>query len=158
MKTAVVYSSKKGFVKEAAERIQSGLGEQADLFDLSGGKPGNLENYDAVIFAVSVRAGRFPGRFNRFCEKQVPRLKNQKVSLLVSGLDEKTYNEAVDRNLPVEVKGCFQKILYIGGRYLPEQYGRFIRMLMTRINENDGPVLNEKMDAVDALIEELNAQ
>ena len=71
---------------------------------------------------------------------------------------EKTYNEAVDRNLPVEVKGCFQKILHIGGRYLPEQYGRFIRMLMTRINENDGPVLNEKMDAVDALIEELNAQ
>ena len=33
MKTAVVYSSKKGFVKEAAERIQSGLGEQADLFE-----------------------------------------------------------------------------------------------------------------------------
>ena len=155
MKTAVVYSSKKGYVKEAVEKIKEGLGEQADLFDVLSRSPRDLASYDTIIFAASVRAGRFPGKFNKMCQKQVPLLEGQNLMLLVSGLDEKAYQVAVDRNLTAEVKDCFQKILYIGGRYIPEQNGPFIRMLMTKITRSEGSVLNEKMDVLGPLVEEL---
>ena len=157
MKTAILYTSKKGFVKEAAEHLREGMSGEAELIDLEQGKPGDLETYDTVLLASSVRAGRFPGAFRRFCRKRVPGLAGKHLFLLVSALDDAGYMEIVDRNITPGIRKQFQKVVYVGGRYLPEQYNGFIRGMMEKISKQSGAIHKENWENLDALIKDLQA-
>lgn len=157
MKTVVVYASKKGYVKEVAEKIREGLDGNADLVDIFSKKNLNLSSYDLIVLASSVKAGSFYRKFKKLCEQQIPLLKDRKVVLLVAGLNEEGYEAAAAQNLSEESRHLLWKTVYAGGRYLPEQYNGLIRGIMEKINKGSGPVLREKWENVEALVQDIRA-
>ncbi len=157
MKTAIAYYSKKGFVEEAARRLADSLGNSASLWDIHSGKGTALEEADVVVLASSVHAGHFSGKFRKTCRKWIPLLENRKVVLLVGGLDDKEYVSTVEKNLSRELSDRIWKIVYAGGRYIPENHGPFIRKLMAKINQSEGPIHKEKWENLEALAGEIKS-
>ncbi len=151
MKTAIAYFSKKGFIKESAERLRNELGNDTTLIDLRSGKSRIPFDADVIVLACSVYAGHFPGKFRKTCKSWIPRLEGKKIVLLVGGLDDKEYEKTAAKNLSSELVEKLWKIAYSGGRYLPEDYGPVIRGMMKKINQSEGPIHREQWDNLKAL-------
>ena len=71
-------------------------------------------------------------------------MEDKKVVLLVGGLDEKGYTATVEKNLTKNLLDSVWKIVYTGGRYIPDDHGLFIRKLMAKINQTEESVYKEK--------------
>lgn len=155
MKTAVIFSSRKGYVKEVAEKIKQGLGDNAALFDL--GKTGKIDTagYDNIVIAGSVAAGRFSSKVKKYLHKNPGALSGKKSFLLSAGLDDKDYMGMLKNNFTEETLKAFSGIVYCGGRYIPEMHNPVIRKIMSRINGAEGAIHKEKPENIDKLIKEL---
>ena len=152
MKVLIVYSSGKGFIREAAERLQKSLGDGAVLCDLKERKE-KPDAFDFVVLGGAFHAGKLPGKLLTYMKQNEANLKEKRTAFLLGGADEKHYGETFKKNVAPAFSGM--KIFFVGGRYLPEQHGWIIRKIMAKISGNDGPLHNEKWEALDELIKYL---
>ncbi len=153
MKTLILYVSQKGFIREAAERLQKELGEDAVLCDLKKKSEGP-ENYDTLVFSGAFHAGKLPGKLFSYIKKHEEAFKTKKTAFLLGGADQKLYAETFKKNVPPPMADM--NLFYVGGRYLPEQHGWIIRKIMTKISGKEGPLHNEKWEVVEALAKSLH--
>jgi menaquinone-dependent protoporphyrinogen oxidase len=152
MKTAVVYSSGKGYVSEIAGRIADQLAGKADLFDLGKKMKMDLSEYDALVVAGSVVAGRFNGKVKKFLQKNIGKMDGKKVYLMYAGLDDKEYMETVKKKFGEETLSGVTEVIHGGGRYLPGQHGAMVKKIMAKINGAEGALHREKPENIDRLI------
>lgn len=155
MKTAIIYGSRKGFVREAALKLAEGVPENTQVYDLAKTRKIDLGPYQALVFAGSLAAGRFHAKVKRFIMRNLRSFEGKKVFLLSSGLDHEGYRGALEKNFTAPVLQKMEDVIYIGGRYLPEQHGAIVRKMMAKINKGEGAVHKEQLENLDPLIEKL---
>jgi len=156
MSTLIVYKSNKGFIREVAESLQKDLSGPVDLLDLKKERPGNLQDYDTIIISGSFHAGRIPGKLLRYTRKYEKDLLNKRLILLIGGLDAENFQSSLERNFPAPLREHCWKTVHAGGRYLPEQYGKFIQSMMSKIAGSSEPQIQDKTANIEALVKELN--
>lgn len=78
----ILYASKYGATKKAAEVLQSELGDDATLCDLSKDEV-DLQDDDTVVIGSGVYAGRLHGAVKRFCEQNKDILLSKKLGLYI---------------------------------------------------------------------------
>ena len=157
MKTIIVYASKHGFVREAAERVRDGLDQDVEMVDIFSGKVPDLTDFDTILFASSVHIGQFSGKFKKICRNWIPRLSEKKVLLLVGGLGDKEYEQTALKNLGADICKGIRKTYYAGARFLPEQHNFFIRRMIAKINQSEEAIHKEKWENLEQLVEDIKS-
>lgn len=152
MNTLIVFSSRKGFIREAAERLQKSLGGNAVLCDLKG-KGEEPDAYDFVVLCGAFHAGKLPGRLRSYMKKYEKDLKGMKSAFLLGGMDQEHFAEVFSKNMPPSLADM--PLFYTGGRYLPEDHNPVIRMMMAKISGQEGAIHNERWEAVEELAKSL---
>lgn len=155
MKTLIVYYSGKGFIKEAAERIQKELGSSAALLDLGSKSKADLKEYDAVILCGAFRAGSQPRKIKTYAKKNSNHLLTKKLAFVLGGLgiDKEEYKLPYEKNFAEDLRSHAVLAVHAGGRFIPEDYSGFIRKMMEKINKESGPIHKEQWDNLKPLIE-----
>lgn len=157
MKTLIVYFSKKGFIREVAERINVSLNGLSDIVDLAKSNPSDIADYDTVIVAAAFIAGKLSKKITSFCSTREFELINKNLYLAVGGLDEKNFKVSVDQNFLNALTVAALDIVHVGGRYLPKDHNPLVCYIMRKINKSSDAVYLEKWDAVDDLIRQIKA-
>ncbi|MDC7232823.1 MAG: flavodoxin domain-containing protein [Spirochaetales bacterium] len=152
MKTLIVYVSGKGFIKEAAERVQKALGSHAALLDLKSKSKADLKDYDAVILCGAFRAGMQPRKIKAYARKNEKALLTKKLAFVLGGLDTEEYRLPFEKNFKEELRSHAVAAVHAGGRYIPDDYSGFIRNMMEKINKSSGAVHREKWENLDTVI------
>ena len=80
MRTAVVFTSKFGATRRAAEYIAKEL--NADLLDLKQGSP-QLTDHDAVVFGSGIYMGGMPRSIRMFISSNAESLTDKKIAVFV---------------------------------------------------------------------------
>lgn len=155
MKTLIVYYSGKGFIKEAAERIQKGLGSSAALLDLGSKSKADLKDYDAVIICGAFRAGSQPRKIKTYAKKNASHLLTKKLAFVLGGLglEKEEYQLPYEKNFEENLRSHAVMAVHAGGRFNPEDYSGFIRKLMEKINKQAGPIHKEQWDNLKPLVD-----
>lgn len=153
MKTLVVFYSGKGFIREAADRIQKELGSDAALLDLGSKSKADLNDYDGVILCGAFRAGSLPRKLRAYVKKNTNQILTKKLAFVLGGLgiEEDEYMNSFEKNYPSELRSHASKTVHVGGRYIPEDYGKFIRKMMEKINNENGSIHREQWDNIKSL-------
>lgn len=118
MRTAVIYATKSGHTRAAAEYIAVTIG--ADAIDLKKDKSPDIGAYDRIIIGSGVYAGKMSKKVRRFVEQEVTELPSKNVVLFLTCktdgekgdeqlakiaadmpfLSSKTYFTGVDKDAP----------------------------------------------------------
>lgn len=155
MKTIVIYKSRKGYIKEVAEKIKMDLADNASVYDLADTVKIDFSSYDNLVFAGSVMVGRFSPKVKKYIIKNLDKISGKKAFLLSAGLDDKAYLETLKKGLGQNVLNLFSDIIYCGGRFLPENNNPIVRKLMAKINGSNEAIHKEKPENVEKLIKKL---
>ncbi|RDG34313.1 hypothetical protein DV872_00420 [Oceanispirochaeta sp. M1] len=155
MKTLIVYYSGKGFIKEAAERIQKGLGSSGALLDLGSKSKADLTEYDAVVLCGAFRAGSQPRKIKTFAKKNSKQLLTKKIAFVLGGLgvEQEEYKLPFEKNFAEDLRSHALLSVHAGGRFIPEDYSGFIRKMMEKINKESGPIHKEQWDNLKPVVE-----
>lgn len=152
MNILIVYSSRKGFIREAAERLQKRLGDDAVLCDLKGSKE-TPDSYDAAVLCGAIHAGKLPGRLRSYVKKNESSLRGKRAAFLLGGMDQEHFSEVFRKNMPPSLADM--PLFYTGGRFLPRDHNPLIRKMMAKISGREGALHNERWEGVEELARSL---
>lgn len=137
MKTAIIYASSHGAAEECARRLKEGLGEGAELFNLSRERLPDLSAWDRVIIGGSVHAGQVQGKLRRLMKKHAPELAAKPLGLFLCSLENS--REQFDKIFPEELRSHAAAMGLFGGRLDPEKLNPFFRLIMKKVKGNLDP-------------------
>ncbi len=100
MKTLIVYFTKYGATKVCAKRIAEGIKGEVNLINIKEQPDVSIQDYDNIVIGCSVYAGMLNKRIKSFCTVQSEQLKNKRVFLFLSCMDQTQLDEYVKANLP----------------------------------------------------------
>lgn len=115
MAILTIYNSSTGFTQKYAEWLQNETG--CDLLSYKNKNKADFNQYDTIIFASSLHASKIKGI--AYLKKQLPKIKNKRICLLVTGvmpnLDQKAFNKILDLNFTHEQKAMIQPFFVLSG-------------------------------------------
>lgn len=129
MTTLIIYKSSTGFTKKYAEWLKEET--NGDLLPFVNRNTVNLNNYDTIIFASSLHAGKI--KKIEWFKEQVKTLKDKKLCVLVTGampaLAEDTINDIFSNNLNEEERK-YIKPFFVEAGLNYEKMGMFDKFLI----------------------------
>ena len=104
MKTAIIYSSKKGTTEKCANILREKLHNDISLINLKTEKNPEIDEYDAVIIGGPIYAGNLDKRVSKFVEQNKAALLTKKLGLYICCMYEgevrkQQFNTAYDEEL-----------------------------------------------------------
>jgi menaquinone-dependent protoporphyrinogen oxidase len=81
VKTLIIYATRYGCARKAAERLRDLLGEGAAVVDLKTGEVPDLAPFDAVIVGGSIQAGAVQRKLRAFCDERSAELLGKRLGL-----------------------------------------------------------------------------
>jgi menaquinone-dependent protoporphyrinogen IX oxidase len=146
MKTAVIYRSKSGFVKNYALMLSDAL--TADVFNGEKVDFNELENYDTLIFGGGLYAVGINGL--KFIKQAMETLRDKKIIVFACGASppsDEIHEEVFERNFDEEERKKI-KFYYLRGGF---QYDRctfkdkiLMRLLKFKLNKKENLTPDEK--------------
>ncbi len=141
MRVLVTYATKSGGTVGIAQAIGEELGQmgfQADVRNVD--EVRDVQGYDAVILGSAVYIGRWRREALRFGSRHAAELRQKRVWLFESGPTDTSADEgkAVPAKAAAELAteiGARQHVVF-GGRFGPEQAGRFTRSMIAKSDKN----------------------
>jgi len=88
MKTLIVYASRHGCAKRAAEKIGETLGEGVEISDIRQNSRYRLDQFERVIIGGSIHIGRIQSRIRNFITKNLVQLLEKQVGLFICQMAE----------------------------------------------------------------------
>ncbi|MDO9547450.1 MAG: flavodoxin domain-containing protein [Candidatus Marinimicrobia bacterium] len=88
MKTLIVYASKHGCAKSAAEKLAQAFGTDTELSDVRNITRIDLENFDRIIIGGSIHAGRIQGQIKTFTQRNLNLLLQKQLGLYICHMEE----------------------------------------------------------------------
>ncbi|MCL2718767.1 MAG: flavodoxin domain-containing protein [Lachnospiraceae bacterium] len=128
MKTLILYATKNGAAREIAERIAKITG--GIIHDLSNENTPDLSHFDCIILGSSIYVGMVRKELKTFLEKNADNIRDKKLGLFVSGLDESSEKEYFKNNFSAEIINAAKAMSFLGGIFDPKKAGFFGRLVM----------------------------
>lgn len=133
MKTAILYATRHGASREAAELIRKKLGE-ADIFDLKKDRIGDLSGYDTVIVGGSIHAGRIQPAVRKLLGKHAELLLEKRLGLYLSCMYEgETAKEQFDDAFPQSLRDHATACGLFGGKFDLEKMSFFEKAVVKQV-------------------------
>jgi menaquinone-dependent protoporphyrinogen oxidase len=104
MKTLIVYASKHGCARKAAEKIRAALGDEIEITDVRQSARFKLDQFERVIIGGSIHIGRIQSRIKNYIAKNLTQLLEKQVGLFICHMAEaaeaeKEFNNAYPQQL-----------------------------------------------------------
>lgn len=142
MKTLILYATKYGSTRRAAERLATLLGGEA--MDICGHAPA-LADYDAVILGSAVYMGRVMRAMRSFMRTHRDELMRAKLGLFACGGTPAGTDGYMAKLFPDELLGHAKATAQLGGMIQRDRMGLFDRKLIAAL-EKSGQKLNPQLD------------
>jgi len=156
MKTIILYATKYG----AAAAIARQIAEQIDgaiVYDLKLDGTPPLAGFDCVIVGSSVYAGMMRKEAKSFLSQHADVLREKKLGLFISGLDESRETEMFRSNVPSDVLQAAKTAKFLGGIFDPQKAGFLERTAMKAITKQSEYKNTIDSDKVRQFAEEMMA-
>ncbi|HDP67387.1 MAG TPA: flavodoxin [Candidatus Marinimicrobia bacterium] len=159
MKTLIVYASKHGCAKQAAEKLGEAMEKDAAVLDVRNVTRIDLDDYEKVIIGGSIRAGKIQGQIKSFAQKFMNQLLAKKIGLFICHMEsdpEKAMQE-LTANFPqplvdhATAKGLF------GGEFDMDKMNfieRFIIRKVAHVTESVSNINEENIEKFIALMKD----
>jgi len=156
MKTLIIYASRHGCAKRAAEKIGAALGEGVEIGDVRRSAQFKLDQFERVIIGGSIHIGKIQRRIRNFIAKNLVQLLEKQVGLFICQMAEGAEAEQEFKNAyPQQLIEHATATGLFGGEFNFEKMS-FIEQYMikkvakvtasvTRINEDNIVKFIEKM-------------
>ncbi len=135
MKTLILFASKSGTTRRAAEMLARMLPDST-LCDLSGAVP-SLEGYDCVALGGSVRMGRWHKLACRYAARHAEELLSRRVGLFVCSADPDRARETLARQLPDALMQAAVAVDSFGGEIVPENLHGLEKMIVSMVAKQE---------------------
>jgi len=132
LKTLILYATKHGATKEAAQRISKKL-DGATLHDLKQGGIPSLTEFDCVIIGSPLYAGMIRKEAKTFLAQNAEALCGKRFGLFLCGLDATQEQEFFKSNFPPEVLQAAKATSFLGGIFDPKKAGFIGRLIMKAV-------------------------
>lgn len=154
MKTLIVYASKHGCAKRAAEKVGEALGNNTDVLDVGNVTRIDLEDYEKVIIGGSIRAGKIQGQIRNFTQKFMNQLLEKKIGLFICHMEEdpaKAEKELTGNFPQPLVEHATAKGLF-GGEFDMEKMNFLERFIIKKVAHVTESVSNINEDNIEKFI------
>jgi len=149
MKTLIVYASKHGCAKKAAEKLGEAFGDGTEVDDIRSITKIDITDFDRIIIGGSIHAGRIQKAVKNFNQKNLARLLEKQIGLYICCMEEgesadKEFSNAFPRQLieHAVAKGFF------GGEFNFEKMNFIERFIIKKIAKITESVSNVKEDNI----------
>jgi menaquinone-dependent protoporphyrinogen oxidase len=132
MKTVIIYATQHGTTEKVAKRIAKSLGD-TQVIALKYAKKIDLSSYETIILGSSIHAGRNQNSMQQFCRKHLPELLQKRVSLFLSCLNPKEFEQSKERAYPELLRKHAIVYELTGGEYLIEKMNFIERFLVKKM-------------------------
>ncbi|MBL7066809.1 MAG: flavodoxin domain-containing protein [Candidatus Marinimicrobia bacterium] len=145
MKTLIVYASKHGCAKKAAEKLSEAFGEGTEVNDIRSIAKNDIADFDRIIIGGSIHAGRIQKDVKKFIQKNLAQLLEKQIGLYICCMEE---GESADK----EFTNAFPKQLiehavakgFFGGEFNFENMNFIERFIVKKIAKVTESVSNVK--------------
>ena len=145
MKTLILYATKHGAAREAAERLAKKM-PGAVLHDLKQSDIPTLANFDCVIFGSSIYAGTIRKEAKTFLAKNSDTLKKKKLGLFLCGLNPEEEKRFFASNFSPALLAAAKATSFFGGIFDPKKVGFMERLIIKAVAK-----LTDYADKIDDL-------
>ena len=132
MKTLILYATKHGAAREAAERIAQKI-PGAVLHDLKQANIPPLEDFECVIFGSSIYVGSIRKEAKVFLAHNADSLKEKKLGLFLCGLQENEEKQFFESNFLPDILTAAKAMSFIGGIFDPKKAGFVERVIIKTV-------------------------
>ena len=137
MKTLILYATKHGAAKEIAGRIAKRI-PGAEVYDLKSGGIPPVSQFDCIIIGSSIYVGAIHKEAKAFLEGNADSLRNKRLGLFLSGLQDSEEKTSFENNFPPDVLQSAAAKSFIGGVFDPKKAGMMSRFIMKVIAKQSG--------------------
>jgi len=149
MKTLIVYASKHGCAKKAAEKLSEAFGDGTEVSDIRSNAKIDIAGFDRIIIGGSIHAGRIQKNVKNFIKKNLAQLLEKQIGLYICCMEEgeradKEFTSAFPKQLIdyADAKGFF------GGEFNFEKMNFIERFIVKKIAKVTESVSNFKEDNI----------
>ncbi len=154
MKTLILYTTKHGAAADIARRI-AGRMDGAETVDLEKGDIPPLADYGCVVLGGPLYAGALRKEARAFAEQNAEVLAGKRLGLFLSGLDETSAEENLQKNFPEALLAAAKAKAFLGGAYDPAKCGFLEKTLMKAITKHKDAVSTVSDEKIAAFAEAL---
>ena len=129
MKTLILYATKHGAAREAAERIAK-LMEGSRIHDLKQKDIPPLEGFDCVIIGSSLYAGMIRKEAKSFISQNAGSLQGKRLGLFLCGIEGSGEKKYFDDNFPPDILKAAKAKNFLGGIFDPKKAGMMDRLII----------------------------
>ncbi|MCD6205455.1 MAG: flavodoxin domain-containing protein [Candidatus Marinimicrobia bacterium] len=151
MKTLILYASKHGCAKKAAEKIAEALGNDTDVNNVRNISRIDIDDYDKVIIGGSIHAGRIQGQIKSFTRKNMNQLLEKTLGLFICHMEadkDKAMKELSDNFPEPLMKHATAKGLF-GGEFDFDKMNfleKFIIKKIANVNESVSSINEDNIE------------
>lgn len=135
MKTAIIYASKSGATKKAAELLQKKI-ENADLINIRFDKIA-MAGYDNIIIGSFVRMGMFDKAIRKFLIKNESVFVEKQIAFFMCGVLPQNTSEYWKKNVPDQLLKKAVITSHFGGELYPERLRGMDRRIANMVLRED---------------------
>jgi len=148
MKTLILYATKHGAAREAAERIAKRI-PGAVLHDLKQSGIPSLVDFDCVIFGSSIYVGSIRKEAKTFLARNADALKEKKLGLFLCGLQPEEEKQFFASNFSPDLLTAAKATAFLGGIFDPKKtgfMGRLVIKAVAKLTEYSDKIDNDKIE------------
>ena len=129
MRTLILYATKHGATREAAQRIAKHI-NGAVLHDLKQDGTPSLADFDCVIIGSSIYVGQIRKEAKTFLAQNADKLKEKRLGLFLCGLQENEEKQFFVSNFPQDILSAAKATAFLGGIFDPKRAGLMERFII----------------------------
>ena len=148
MKTLILYATKHGATRKAAERIALKI-PGAVLHDLKQDGIPSLADFDCAIIGSSIYVGSIRKEAKTFLAQNADKLKEKKLGLFLCGLQEDEEKQFFTSNFPPDILTAAKATAFLGGIFDPKKAGfmeRFVIKTVAKLPDYTDRIDNAKIE------------
>lgn len=132
MRIAIVYSTKYGTTAKICNTLATQFGNRAtvEVFDLHDGIQVNVAEYDTIILATSVYAGKPRKQMVEFCQRFNDMLLSKNLYLVVCGMDLQHIKQDTEASFSEQFRSHAVETTFIEGEFRLDKMHIMERLLL----------------------------
>lgn len=135
MSTAILFASNYGTTEKVVQRLTTMIAQEATVINLAHQKSPDITEYETIIIAGSIRAGKIQRVVRKFCQKQLPLLCTKRIGLLLCCMEtgDKAWQQFANAYPQALRDKAIAKAL-CGGEFRFERMNWLERKIITKIS------------------------
>ena len=148
MKTLILYATKHGAAREAAQRIANKM-DGAVIHDIKQGDTPSLAEFDSVIIGSALYVGMIRKEAKAFLAQNADVLRSKRLGLFLCGMDGSQEQESFKTNFSPDILQASRASSFLGGIFDPQKagvMGRLVMKAVAKTSEYTDTISNVKVD------------